>query len=548
MATLTNSNTNTITAADHSPRHTIAADNISNSNQVSSPQSRRTADKQVSPPWTRIVRGAESESSTNSSTAAEQVASVLVAEEESVESENNVSKRLVWNKPSTADNAPVEIGSVMGADSWPALSESAARVSSLTKSSSDSLKGLLSDGSSSSVPVTQGTGTASLSSQKQVTNTANPNSTPNHTVPRQRSMRRNGANTASNGGTSQSPGSQGAAGEGHLNNSSSGDHGQRSSQSRSSNDHPLQQRNSFRNRNGGPHSRGDGSHHHNYGGRRNDQDRANQDWNSHRNFNSRDGGHVQPSPRVAPRLMRHPPPPPPPPATTPYIAPPPVRPFGHMGFPDMGSPLYYVAPHPDSMRGVPIIAAPIPPHTVFFPSDPQLHIKILHQIDYYFSNENLCKDIYLRKNMDDQGWVSIKLIASFNKVSLLTDNIQLILDAIRNSSVVEVQGQKVRKRNDWMRWIMTTPTQFPNVSSPESGEKSSHDMLAAHVQGTSLEEMATVHSNVRSQADVRTEVFLGRSSSGDLNSQSQLSSSKGIDEISFQGGLDLPISARNSSK
>uniref|UniRef100_A0A6N2N4B5 HTH La-type RNA-binding domain-containing protein n=1 Tax=Salix viminalis TaxID=40686 RepID=A0A6N2N4B5_SALVM len=557
MAAITNSNPNSIAAADHSPRHTIAAadhspghtiaaDNISSSsNQVSSPQSRRASGKQLSPPWARIVRGAESEFSSTASTGAEQADAVLVAEEESVDSENNVSKRPVWNKPLTVSNGPVEIGNVMGADSWPALSESAARASSSTKSSSDSLKGLLSDGSSPSISVSQGIGTASSSSQKQVANSANANSTPNLIVPvHQRSMKRNGANTTSNVGAPQSPGSQGVAGEGNLNNSSSGDHGQRNSHSRSFNDHPQQQRNSFRNRNVGPHSRGDGSHHHSYGGRRNDQDRSNQDWNAHRNFN-RDGSHVQPSQGVSPRLMRHQPPPP---AATTFVAPPPVRPFGPMGFPDMRSPLYYVAPHPDSMRGVPIIATPIPPHAVFFPSEPQLHNKILHQIDYYFSNENLVKDTYLRKNMDDHGWVPIKLIASFNKVSLLTDNIQLILDAVRNSSVIELQGEKVRKRNDWMRWIMTTPIQSPNVSSPQSGEKSGHDMLAANVQGISLEEMTAGHSNVRSQADVRTEAFLGGSLSGDFNSQSQLCSSKGIDENRFYGDFDLPTSSTKSSK
>lgn len=176
-----------------------------------------------------------------------------------------------------------------------------------------------------------GTGTAaSLSSQKQVSNSANPNPTPNHTIPmRQRSMKRNGANNSSNGGSSQLPGSQGPVGEVHLNSPSTGEHGQRSSQSRSADDHPQQQqRNSFRNRNGGPHSRGDGSYHHNYGGRR-DQDRANQDWNSHRNFNGRDS-HMQPQ-RVGQRFMRHPPPQP---TTTPFVAPPPVRPFGGpMGFP-----------------------------------------------------------------------------------------------------------------------------------------------------------------------------------------------------------------------
>jgi len=35
---------------------------------------------------------------------------------------------------------------------------------------------------------------------------------------------------------------------------------------------------------------------------------------------------------------------------------------------------------------------------------------------------------------------------------------------------------------------MTTPVQFPNVSSPQYGEKSGHDMLAAHVQGISSQE------------------------------------------------------------
>ena len=38
----------------------------------------------------------------------------------------------------------------------------------------------------------------------------------------------------------------------------------------------------------------------------------------------------------------------------------------------------------DSLRGMPIVA-PIPPPTVFFPPpDPQLHAKIVNQIDYYF--------------------------------------------------------------------------------------------------------------------------------------------------------------------
>lgn len=53
-------------------------------------------------------------------------------------------------------------------------------------------------------------------------------------------------------------------------------------------------------------------------------------------------------------------------------------------FPELPPQVVYVAPPPDSIRGMPFVA-PIPPHAVFLPaSDPQLHAKIVTQIDYYF--------------------------------------------------------------------------------------------------------------------------------------------------------------------
>lgn len=153
-------------------------------------------------------------------------------------------------------------------------------------------------------------------------------------------MKRNGPNTSFNGGHLQQPAPQGQIAATGFHNSSPKDHTQRSgfvSQTHNVNDH-SQQRNSFRNRNSGPHQRGDGphqrgdgTHHHNYN--RREQDRGNQDWNTHRNFNGRDN-HMPP--RVFPRFIR-PPPPPPPPNSGQFIpAPPPVRAFGGpVGFPGM---------------------------------------------------------------------------------------------------------------------------------------------------------------------------------------------------------------------
>lgn len=37
-----------------------------------------------------------------------------------------------------------------------------------------------------------------------------------------------------------------------------------------------------------------------------------------------------------------------------------------------------------------------------------------------YSQDNLCKDLFLRQNMDEQGWVPISLIAGFNRVSWFT--------------------------------------------------------------------------------------------------------------------------------
>ncbi|XAR73740.1 hypothetical protein NMG60_11007811 [Bertholletia excelsa] len=466
---------------------------------------------------------------------------------------SNAAKKPAWNKPS---NGAVEAGPVMGALSWPALSESTK--ASLKSSSSDSLKAL-SDGS---VHASQGAGVPTSTSPKPViTNNPNPSSTPNHATPlptRPKSMKRGGGsssgNATANGGYSQpspplvettqnSGGKSGPAVPESFSSSRDPIHkesGQRGgsfgSQSNSGNDQPHQPRISFRRGNGSPHPRGDGSHRHNYGGRR-DQELGNHEWNSHnRNFNGRDA-HMQP-PRVFPRgpgFMRHPPPPPPPPHNAASFIPPPlhVRPFGnHMIYPsgpDMASPVMYVQGLPPDLRGVPMVT-PMQPATMFYAlQDPQLLTKIMNQIDYYFSNENLIKDTFLRQNMDDQGWVPIKLIAGFKKVMLLTDNIQLILDALRSSNVVEVQGDKVRKRELWSRWIMPPSAQFATVSSPQPLGRSNYDMLAVNMQNVSLDEKASELNHPEASLS-------GRSSSGDLN------------VATVQAGSEHAILARSLSK
>ncbi|CAA2961009.1 Hypothetical predicted protein [Olea europaea subsp. europaea] len=357
---------------------------------------------------------------------------------------SNATKKPAWNKPS--NGATAKISTVMGAVSWPALSESA-RASPKKSSSSDSLK-VLSDGP---VSLSQGTGVGFSSTHKQDTSSnTSPILAPHYTGPsRQRSMKIDGGGMSNSDGSAndnfsqplppegavvelvpnnlgKSGGSVGASARDNTNREgghTGGSHGGNVLQ---------QQRSSFRRGSGGPHPRGDVSHHHGRGGRR-DRERGNQDWDSHhRSFGGREGN--MPQQRVASRpFIRSPVP------STPYITTPPlaVRPFATpMVYTEMPSPVYYVpGPHPDPLR-MPMV--PMPP-MIFPVSDPHLSNKIVNQIDYYFSNENLVKDTFLRQNMDVEGWVSIQLIAGFKKVMQLTDNIQLILEAVQASNVVEVQ-------------------------------------------------------------------------------------------------------------
>ncbi|KAI3840775.1 hypothetical protein MKX03_006511, partial [Papaver bracteatum] len=94
-------------------------------------------------------------------------------------------------------------------------------------------------------------------------------------------------------------------------------------------------------------------------------------------------------------------------------------------------------------------AAPLPDHS--------MSSTIAKQIEYYFSPASLSKNISLRQHMDEQGWVPVSLISGFRQVDQLLegipDCIEFILDAVRQSTIVETKGDMIRKRNDWKRWI-----------------------------------------------------------------------------------------------
>ncbi|XP_030465140.1 la-related protein 1C-like isoform X2 [Syzygium oleosum] len=479
-------NANSIEANNHSPRNSAGAAN--------SPRLGRPTRTAVSPQWNEIVRGetdmtesVDLLSKLSIAVAPEVVpssssSSLSSIAEEGSSDNGNVGKKTAWKLPSDSPGpAAAEFVPVMGADSWPALSES---TRSSTKSTSVPVKGL-SDGSSS-VPVTEGNGNASSVSQKQLTDNKDANIATSSSVPARPRSKKQSGSTSSSGGVAQTSAIVSPSVDPRSNNPSARDHNHRSgpvSHSQNGNEHPQQQRSSLRHRSGGNYSRGDGPYQHNYGVRR-DQERGNQELSGHRNFNNNRDSHMPQQRAAISRYGRPSAPPPIPPASA-YIGPASVRPFGGpVVFPE--APVYYVQIPPMDLRNVPYYQ-PIQPHMVYLPPPNHLlHAQIVRQIEYYFSNENLVKDIYLRRQMDKQGWVSIAVIAGFKKVMELTTDVQLILDAVRNSAIVEVQAEKVRRRADWMRWVLSTSAHSSGITSPRFPDSLSHDTVASGIESVSL--------------------------------------------------------------
>ncbi|KAG5317216.1 LARP protein, partial [Pseudoatta argentina] len=81
---------------------------------------------------------------------------------------------------------------------------------------------------------------------------------------------------------------------------------------------------------------------------------------------------------------------------------------------------------------------------------------IRKQIEYYFSEENLVKDFFLRRKMNAQGYLPLTLIASFQRVQNLTVDIDLVIEAVLESDRLELleleDGYKIRTRFDPLKW------------------------------------------------------------------------------------------------
>ncbi|KAK2165216.1 hypothetical protein LSH36_53g03020 [Paralvinella palmiformis] len=81
------------------------------------------------------------------------------------------------------------------------------------------------------------------------------------------------------------------------------------------------------------------------------------------------------------------------------------------------------------------------------------------QIEYYFSEDNLQRDFFLRRKMNSEGWIPVGLVASFFRVQALTQDISMVIDSMNDSTVVEMSEDKARFRpaKDPQKWPIIGP-------------------------------------------------------------------------------------------
>ena len=84
------------------------------------------------------------------------------------------------------------------------------------------------------------------------------------------------------------------------------------------------------------------------------------------------------------------------------------------------------------------------------------------QMEYYFSIDNLCKDMFLRKHMDSQGFVPLSVIADFKRMRSLTQGVngmELLRNVCTDLKSIEFRAghdgiDRLRRREGWEQWVL----------------------------------------------------------------------------------------------
>ena len=80
--------------------------------------------------------------------------------------------------------------------------------------------------------------------------------------------------------------------------------------------------------------------------------------------------------------------------------------------------------------------------------------------------------------MDSKGWISIPLIASFNRIKHLTNDLTMVKNVLSLSSIVEVKEEHVRLNNrQWSKYILPSAARSPYEEEDVEEEEEEDDIV-----------------------------------------------------------------------
>ena len=76
--------------------------------------------------------------------------------------------------------------------------------------------------------------------------------------------------------------------------------------------------------------------------------------------------------------------------------------------------------------------------------------------------------MYLRKNMDSRGWVPLTVIANFNRVKALTEDVGMVRFAVGHAKNIEFRSgddgvDRLRTREEWEFWVLKMDERLPEA-------------------------------------------------------------------------------------
>lgn len=116
-----------------------------------------------------------------------------------------------------------------------------------------------------------------------------------------------------------------------------------------------------------------------------------------------------------------------------------------------------------------------PPYSPYAGFNPEylalMHTTLKSQIEYYFSKENLPKDLFLKSKMDAQGFVPMDVIGNFPRIRQISgQNLDFVREACADSQDIDyVLGdgkELLRRREGWQKYLVPEDNNKDQARAP----------------------------------------------------------------------------------